>query len=352
MASPLLFSFVNTETRARGFMHIESLRQNQDHLDKISPSVAALKPVAKNAPPRPAVNKSDEVASLHSNAFLLMRNHLHHEAYVLMVRALQIDSNNYHSLQRMYDLCLGMKRYDEAKRLAQQLVKVRYQFDVVVQVAQIHYILGEDQRSLDSFLEALSILDHESPLLFDVYKSMGNIFVRLQDYDAAQEYYDKACTLRPESDVLFVNYGTLEIQRGEHDKALACFRDAVKLNARNSKAWVGMAMIHDLRADFELAWANAVQAFDFDLDNKTALMLIYQWGKRDGHETIAINYLMKYLCAHESDEEVSLWLTHLYLSLGRYHDARMEVEKILLFNSEHKEAQEIMFVLSERKFFL
>lgn len=294
--------------------------------------------------------KSDELAQLQANALLLSQHKLDSDAYILLVRAMQIDPQNNLSLRKMYEVCLRLQKYPEAKALSIQSMRSYYSFDSVVQCAQIHYILGDDQKSLDLFLEALSILEHETPLLFEIYKNMGNIYVRLQDFDAAQEYYDKACTLQPESDVLFVNYGTLEIQRGDHDKALECFREAVRMNPRNSKAWVGMAMIYDQRSDFELAWGNVVQAFDFDPNNKTALLLIYQWSKRDHRELYGKQCLLKYLCEHDSDEEVSLWLTHLCLSLGQYDEARLEVEKILLFNPTNSEAQEIQFILSERKF--
>ena len=294
--------------------------------------------------------KSDELARVQANALVLLEHKFDSEAYTLLIRAMQIDPRNDLTLRKMYETCLRLKKYKEARSIAAQGMRESYGFETVIQNAQIHYILEEDQKSLDLFLEALSILDHESPALFEIYKNMGNICVRLKDFDAAQEYYDKACTLQPESDVLFVNYGTLEIQRGCHDKALECFRDAVRVNPRNSKAWVGMAMIHDQRSDFELAWGNVIQAFDFDENNKTALLLIYQWSKRDHRELFGKNCLLRFLCEHDRDEEVSLWLTHLCLSMGQYDEARLEVEKILLFNPAHREAQEIQFILSERKY--
>lgn len=294
--------------------------------------------------------KTDQIGSLLASASLLIQNSDFENSYILMVRALQLDPENTTSLQLMYQICSRLNKYSETHVLAQELLRRKYDFQSVYQVAQCFYIMGEDQRALDLFLEALSILNYESSLLFEIYKCIGNIYVRFQDFDAAQEYYDKAYTLRPESDILYVNYGTLEVQRGEYDKALECFRNAVKCNSKNSKAWVGMAMIHDLRADFELAWGNVIQAFDFDHRNKTALLLIYQWAKRDEKEREAIPHLLNYLINNEDDEEVSIWLTHLYLSMGETELADLEIEKVLLFNSEHVEANEIRAVLQQKVF--
>jgi tetratricopeptide (TPR) repeat protein len=310
----------------------------------------------KNSSPKNSIQiqeiydtKTDELGKLQSNALVLLQHNLDEEAYVLLIRAMQINPRNNLTLGKMYEVCIRLGKYDQAKSVAIEAMREFYGFETIVQCAQIFYLLGQDHKSLDLFLEALSVLNSEHVALFEIYKNMGNICVRLQDYEAAQEYYDKACTLQPESDVLFVNYGTLEIQRGDYDKALECFREAVRMNRRNSKAWVGMAMIHDQRSDFELAWGNVIQAFEFDEDNKTALLLIYQWSKRDHRELQGKKCLLKYLCRHDLDEEVSLWLIHLCLSLGQYDEARMEVEKVLLFNPANDEAQEIQFILTERK---
>lgn len=305
----------------------------------------SLQPSFQRAPTK----KNDDLASLLASASLLVSNQDYENAYILMVRGLQIDAHNLACLNMMYKICHQLNKYTETHLLAQEILKLDYNFLSVFQVAQSFYIMGEDQKALDLFLEALSILTEDSVYLFEIYKCIGNIYVRFQDFDAAQEYYDKAYTLRPQSDILYVNYGTLEVQRGDYDKALGCFRDAVGENTKNSKAWVGMAMIHDLRADFELAWGNVIQAFDFDPNNKTALLLIYQWAKRDHREREGISYLVKYLIDHEDDEEVSLWLTHLYLSIGDDDFAKIEIEKILLFNSEHEEAREIKNILDYRE---
>ena len=67
-----------------------------------------------------------------------------------------------------------------------------------------------------------------------------------------------------------VNYGTLEIQRENLEKALTYFREAIQNNSENDKAWVGLALVHRHMGDFELSHANIERALDISASNRTA----------------------------------------------------------------------------------
>jgi Flp pilus assembly protein TadD len=178
---------------------------------------------------------------------------------------------------------------------------------------------------------------------------MGNIYVRQGDFDAAEEFYNKAYTLNSGSDVLLVNFGTLEVQRNDFNKSLYCFRKAVELNDKNDKAWVGLAMVHNQLGDCELAWANIERAIDTNINNRTAVHLAANWGVRDGKISSAIESLQNYLGAVEQDEEMSMVLINLFCMLGHYDEALLEIERVLLWNPSQIEVRQVKKQIKQLK---
>ncbi|WP_374031997.1 tetratricopeptide repeat protein [Bdellovibrio bacteriovorus] len=133
----------------------------------------------------------------------------------------------------------------------------------------------------------------------------------------------------------------LEVQRGDYDKSLYCFRKAVEINPENDKAWVGLAMVHSQFGDMELAWANIETAIDINPQNRTAVHLAANWGLRDGKLQKAIEALQGYLASVEEDEDMSLVLINLLCSAGQVDQAMLEIERVLLWNPDHAEVRSL-----------
>jgi tetratricopeptide (TPR) repeat protein len=129
----------------------------------------------------------------------------------------------------------------------------------------------------------------------------------------------------------------LEVQRQDFDKSLYCFRQAVEVNKKNDKAWVGLAMVHAQFGDHELAWANLETAIDINPSNRTAVHLLANWGLRDRRLGQSIEVLENYLSQVEFDEDLSLVLINLYCSSSQITEARLECERVLLWNPENKD---------------
>lgn len=279
----------------------------------------------------------EKSALLLTNARILMK----HREYALALNLLRTASNRHSKNTVVLGLlaeCLERtQRFDEALKVRRASVKVLCSFDQVQKLATLYYKLGKDEEALSSYYEALSLLVEENEALFDIYKNIGNILVRQGDFEGAEEYYNKAYTLNPGSDTLLVNFGTLEVQRQDFDKSLYCFRQAVESNPKNDKAWVGLAMVHAHFGDLALAWANLETAVDINPANRTAVLLLANWGVRDRREAQSIDVLQSYLASVEFDEDLSLALINLYCSNSQITEARLECERVLLWNPENKE---------------
>jgi tetratricopeptide (TPR) repeat protein len=279
----------------------------------------------------------EKAALLVANARILMKHREFQSALNLLRSASNRQSKSPMILNLLAECLEKTQRLDEALKVRSVGVKILCNFDQVQKLATLYYKLGKDEEAMGSYFEALSLLTEESEDLFEIYKNIGNIMGRQGDFEGAEEYYNKAYTLNPGSDTLLVNFGTLEVQRQDYDKSLYCFRQAVEANPKNDKAWVGLAMVHAQFGDHALAWANLETAVDINPANRTAVLLLANWGVRDRREAQSIEVLQSYLSRVEFDEDMSLALINLYCSNSQIAEAKLECERVLLWNPENQE---------------
>lgn len=263
------------------------------------------------------------------NAIRMIENNEHSMGQSLIREVLRGNSKQDLAIYWLGKSLLAQGKLGEAQRCFQEAVHIRNKAEYHFELAEILYTSGFDQDALKAYFRCLKALDFESPMLFHIYKNIGNIFVRAGDLDAAEENYNKAFALNPDSDAILVNYGTLEIQRGRLDRALERFRQSVERNAENDKAWVGLAIIHREYGDFELSWGNLERALDINAANEAALNLIVDWAVKDNRVNSAIQRVENYLCDHDQDANMGMVLARLLAGSGRYPMALLELEKVL-----------------------
>ena len=253
-------------------------------------------------------------------------------AMPLVIEVLRKDSWNVAALTRLAQLFNAKGDLDSEIRTRENLVKVSHSFQNLSALAQAYYLKGNDEKALEKYFESLRWIQYDEPGLFDVYKNIGNILVRQGDYDGAEENYNKAYTINPDSDILLVNLGTLSIQRNEFNQALERFRRALSVGPRNDKAWVGLALAHQQMGDIDLAHANVLNAIEINPRNRTAVHLVCNWMSRQEYWIQVIEVLQNYLALVDFDEEMSLALIHALCVTNQFSLARLEVERVLLFN--------------------
>ena len=242
---------------------------------------------------------------------------------------LKIDPNNELAIRGAADCAAAIGHHEEAVRILQKLVEKHSSPGNYKRLGDELYELSYNEDAISAYLMALRSAYFDGEELFEIYKNLGNIFLRIGDPDSAEENYNKAYTLNPDSDILLVNFGSLALFRNEYDKALTRFREAVSVNDRNDKAWVGLAMIHREYGDSELAWANLEKALDSRPDNQSAIKLVADWAMKDNEIEKAMKYLDAYLNLHPDDAQISMWFAKFLYFSGRLREAQVEIEKAL-----------------------
>ena len=253
------------------------------------------------------------------------------------------------AIRAMAECARALGKSDERLHVLKSLVRIDDHPEHLLQLADALYDRGEDQEALRLYLTALRSMESDSPLMFDIYKSLGNIFVRCHDFESAEENYNKAYTINPDSATLLVNFGTLEIQRNNWNEAVQRFRDAIDVDQDFDRAWVGLAIAHRQFGDIELSWANLAKALDLNPENTTALQLALSWVVKDQNWTVVREWLRKYLERRSDDAAISLALAQLSFLQGWWVDARVELTRALSLDPEIAGGIELMRLIRQEQ---
>jgi tetratricopeptide (TPR) repeat protein len=296
---------------------------------------------------RERIKESD--ATLMENARTLM-GHKEYQLAISLLRSVLSRSPYFAPAIRRIGVChRELGRLDHALKCFQVLVKAETSSENLILLADAFYIMERDQEAMKVYQTALMDVNIPMNALFNVYKNLGNIFVRMRDFETAEEYYHKAFSINADSDILLVNYGTLEIQRENLEKALRYFREAIVKNSENDRAWVGLSLVHRHMGDFELSHANIERSLDINPKNRTALKLLVEWGVCDFKYANVIERLQEYLGLESEDTEMSFTLAKIFAHLNRLDEAQIEMQRVLALDSEIPGAQQLAKAIREAK---
>jgi tetratricopeptide (TPR) repeat protein len=237
-----------------------------------------------------------------------------------------------------------LHEFDETQRLS--LIDDQ-KFLQNVALADELFLLDRLPEARAQYIRALREPHIEGPVLFNVYKNLGNIALRDADLAAAEDFYNKAFTMNPDSDTLMVNYGSLHVQRGELDLAVQRFRRAVELNRSNPKAWLGLAVVHREFGDADLAWANLEAALDLQPENDTAIRLVADWANKDGEFERGLRRLGRYLSLKPDDAFMHMMMAKFYYFHVRLDEAYAHAQTALNQDQSLDGIREVLGVIED-----
>jgi tetratricopeptide (TPR) repeat protein len=218
--------------------------------------------------------------------------------------------------------------YENALKCYEQLAQRRVTDQDLFELGEVYYALKRDAEAQTTWLDALGQADAESPRLFDLHKNLGNVFTRTGDYDSAEENYNKALTIRPWSDVLQVNLGSLNFQKQNYKVALEYFKKGVELNHFNDKAWCGVALVAREMNDPEWAVSALKKCLDINPYNLTAIQLLVNWGQADFNWDDSIEKIRIYLDKFQDDADLLYALAGLLFQKGDIEGCETELTRL------------------------
>ena len=227
-------------------------------------------------------------------------------------------------------------------------------------LALVHRRLGELENSLDNFrklihlkpksggifyfaetfylanryLEAIEVLDRYFQMagehcshLHEAFQLYGNAFVHLGDYDGAEEAYNKAFLIQPDSGELLISYGILELKRRNFLNAKKKFQESIVIDKKNDRAWLGLSVAYRYLGDFDLAWGNLQRALDINVQNPLSQDLFVQWSVEQKDWLKICGFIKKLESLGFCSRKQKFLLAKIYFNVGKYNLAKKYLEE-------------------------
>jgi tetratricopeptide (TPR) repeat protein len=328
---------------------IEEALQNFDESDEDTSPSFLVKSASVSSLPPPVPTDQEVVGYLLKNALLLVDGGEFSLARNVLGDILRRNSNHVEAIRWMGWCFRQEGQLENARKCYEQLVQRRVTEQDLFELGEIYYSLKRDSDALGAWLDALGQCDAESPRLFDLHKNLGNVFTRQGDYDGAEENYNKALIIRPNSDILYVNLGSLNFQRAHYKQALEYFKKGIELNSYNDRAWCGVALVAREMKDEEWASSVLMRCLDLNPYNLVALQVLINWAQVDCQWDAAIARVLQYLEKFHDDSEVIYALAGLYYQKGALLEAEMELTRLSVLQPERQDVNELKQLITQKK---
>ncbi|HUS71977.1 MAG TPA: tetratricopeptide repeat protein [Sedimentisphaerales bacterium] len=182
----------------------------------------------------------------------------------------------------------------------------------------------------------------DSTQRYEVLQELGDCYTSVGNYEEAQHYYDKAAVLGPDEPGPYVGLGAVALQKNLLDDAETAFRVACRLDANCAKAYAGLAMVAQQRADYKLAFEMYLKCLELDTDNLIALLGLFQTSCQMGSFAKVTHYLELYLNMHPGDASVMFPLAALYMKDGRLEQSKKILLDMLTLDRDNQDAANLL----------
>lgn len=246
-------------------------------------------------------------------------------------------------LDRALSVLMSNQDYKMAANIAFQMMQVSsLSYEKLKTLHDVFEKAGDQTGQEEALLRMLNDCELESAEQFATLKSLGNVQLRLQDFDGAEESYFKAYRIDPSSDALLVNMGTLEFRKQDYQQARERFVQALTANSENDRAWVGLGLVHSCYGDFVLAIANLERAIEINPNNRTAIQLYSEMAFKHGSLHKLVDRVEAYLLSESDDIEILLIHSKVCLVLSQYQACLDSAQRIADLSPEHEEAARLI----------
>jgi len=218
------------------------------------------------------------------------------------------------------------------------IIKKQKKVEALQQLGMAHAAEGNLRKGLAQLLEAVKLdpdnaeLNHQTAVVLRV----------LGEYKLSLKYFNRALALQPKFPEAQNNLGTLYLEMGEWDKAIACFKEAVSDIIYNSPqfAYNNMGLAYFNKGDYDKAIENYKRALRSSPSYTLCysnLALAYE-AKGEIDEAVA-NY-KKVIVYFPKDAAAHLALAKALLSSGKKKEAKEELNLTIWADPTGPEAKE------------
>jgi tetratricopeptide (TPR) repeat protein len=177
---------------------------------------------------------------------------------------------------------------------------------------------------------------------YEELQELGDYYASVGNYAQAQHYYEKAANLAPDEPGPYIGLGVAALQENILEDAEIAFRVACRLDAGCSRAYAGLGMVAQQKANYKQAFEMYLKCLEQDTDNLIALLGLFQTSCQMGSFAKVIHYLEVYLEIHPGDTSVMFPLAALYMKDGRFEKSKEVLSELLISDPDHQDASNLL----------
>ena len=182
----------------------------------------------------------------------------------------------------------------------------------------------------------------DSPQHYEDLQELADCCTSVGNYEQAQQYYEKAAVLAPDEPGPYVGLGVVALKKNLLDDAEIAFKVARRLDDTSTRAYAGLGLVAQQRADYKQAFDMYLKCLELDTDNLVAILGLFQASCQMGSFEKVTHYLEVYLGMHPGDISVMFPLAALYMKDGRFENAKKVLLELLALDPSHKDAANLL----------
>ncbi len=180
------------------------------------------------------------------DALAAYRNGEYAEAVRICLVELESMPRNMNSYSVLGWSLIALGRYGEALEYADKAYQISPRDPRIIEIlGEAHYYLGDNLDAL-SFFEQYAILAPTGDRIENVYFFMGEIFIRLEEYNHADIALSTAVYHAPNSSSWWSRLGYAREMAGDYRYSLDAYEKALSLNPSLTEAVRGKQRVRDL----------------------------------------------------------------------------------------------------------
>jgi tetratricopeptide (TPR) repeat protein len=184
--------------------------------------------------------------------------------------------------------------------------------------------------------------DQDTTQHYEVLQELGDCYALVGMHTQAQQCYEKAASVGPDEPGPYIGLGVVALQKNLLDDAEIAFRVACRLEVNCAKAYAGLGLVSQQRADYKRAFEMYLKCLELDIDNLAALLGLFQTSCQMGSFAKIIYYLEVYLNVHPADTSVMFSLAALYMKEGRLEQSQKVLLDVLTLDPANKDAANLL----------
>ncbi len=233
-----------------------------------------------------------------------------------------ITRKNFNTYQKMYS-------FDSVKTNMEQVFTEFVATDIKIDKNGLDHQVLEIEAKIKSkqYMAAIDLIEaifkmkdmpvhHRSNL----YRMVGDCFVKLGDYEGAKNSYISSAELDPYSSRTYIGLGTIGLMKNSYDIAVIHFQKAVSLAPDDEMANLGLGLAFQGMSEWKEAKRWIAKSLQINPENTAALYSLVKASHETEDYVKVEDALKRYLAIHPNDYNFIYTLGGIYFRSKCYQD--------------------------------